>query len=72
MENRKPSALGSRHRFREDEIRVRKDHSAENLAVLCHLALNLLKQEKTTKGSIYAKRLQVDSNNDYPTSILKK
>ncbi len=29
--------------FREDECRVRTDHAAENLAVLRHMALNLLK-----------------------------
>jgi predicted transposase YbfD/YdcC len=57
--------------FREDESRVRKDHAAENLAVLRHMALNLLKNEKTSKGSIHAKRLQAGWNNDYLLSILK-
>ena len=57
--------------FREDESRVRKDHSAENLAVLRHLALNLLKRDKTAKGGIHAKRLQAGWNNDYLLSILK-
>jgi predicted transposase YbfD/YdcC len=32
--------------FREDESRVRKDYAAENLAVLRHIALNLLKKEE--------------------------
>lgn len=45
--------------FRGDDSRVRKDHSTENLAVLRHMALNLLKNEKTAKGGIHAKRLQV-------------
>lgn len=36
--------------FREDESRVQVGQGAENLAILRHLATNLLKQE-TTAGS---------------------
>jgi predicted transposase YbfD/YdcC len=43
--------------FREDEYRKRKDHSAENFAMLRRITLNLLKQEKTCKRSIAGKRL---------------
>lgn len=57
--------------FREDESRVRKDHGPENFAVLRHMALNLLKNEKSAKGGIHAKRLQAGWNNDYLLAILK-
>jgi len=54
--------------FREDESRIRKDNSPENFAVLRHIALNLLKNEKTFKGSIKTKRLMAG----WETSYLEK
>jgi predicted transposase YbfD/YdcC len=56
--------------FREDDSRVRQGDAAENLAMLRHMALNLLKQEKTAKGGIKAKRLQAAWNNDYLVKVL--
>jgi predicted transposase YbfD/YdcC len=44
--------------FREDESRVRKGYGAQNLAVLRHIALNLLRQEKSAKCGVKAKRLK--------------
>ena len=35
------------------------------------MALNLLKQEKTAKGGIHAKRLQAGWNHDYLLATLK-
>ena len=45
--------------FREDESRVRKGNSAENLSILLRLAMNLLKQDKSVKVGIEAKRKHV-------------
>lgn len=56
--------------FREDESRVRKDNSPENLAVLRHITLNLLKQEKSLKVGINAKRKRAGWDNDYLLKVL--
>jgi predicted transposase YbfD/YdcC len=38
--------------FREDDCRVRKDHAPENLGIVRHMAINLLKRETSLKGGI--------------------
>jgi predicted transposase YbfD/YdcC len=57
--------------FREDDARIRKDYSPQNFAVLRHIALNLLKQETTSKRSVKGKRLQAAWNNDYLLKVLR-
>jgi predicted transposase YbfD/YdcC len=56
--------------FNEDKCRVRKDHAPENVSILRHIVLNLLKQEKTSKGSIQTKRLKAAWENSYMLKIL--
>lgn len=63
--------------FREDECRIRKGKAPENFAVLRHIALNLLKNETSYKGSINTKRLKAawnrvpKENNSIPLIFLK-
>ena len=56
--------------FREDDSRGRKDNAPENLAVMRHIALNLLKQEKSLKVGIKAKRKRAGWDNDYLMKVL--
>lgn len=56
--------------FNEDQRRIRKGHGAENFSRLCRMALNLLKQDKTTKAGIHAKRLKAALDGDYLLKII--
>ena len=56
--------------FAQDHNRVHKDHAPENLAVLQHIALNLLKQERSTRSSIKTKRLRAGWDDHYLFKVL--
>ncbi len=56
--------------FNEDGSRIRKDHAPENLALVRHVALNLLRKDTSAKGGIKAKRLKAGWDNDYLLRIL--
>ena len=56
--------------FREDESRIRMGHGPENFAVLRHIALNLLRQEITFRGSIKSKRHRAGWNDSYLKKVL--
>jgi predicted transposase YbfD/YdcC len=56
--------------FQEDASSVRLGHAPENLASIRHLALNLIRQERSSKGSIATKRFRAALDDSYLCSIL--
>ena len=56
--------------FYEDASQCCRGYSAENLAVIRHIGLNLLSRDKKTKVGVKAKRLKAGWNNNYLKTIL--
>ncbi len=55
--------------FHEDASRIRSGHAPQNMAVLRHIALNLLRRE-SSKGSLKTKRFRAALNDDYLAQVL--
>jgi predicted transposase YbfD/YdcC len=56
--------------FHEDLSRLRAGHATENLAILRHFALNLLRQDRSVRGSVATTRLRAALNDTYLRSLL--
>jgi len=56
--------------FKEDDSRARRDNAAENLAVMRHIALNTIKNDKTVKVGVKAKRYRAALMPDYTEKLL--
>jgi len=56
--------------FREDDSRVRVGHAPENLAIIRHLALNLLRMEPSRRASLATKRLCAALDDTYLRIVL--
>src|SRR6516164_4228956 len=58
--------------FNEDRCRIRKDHAAENMVALRHIALNLLRQEHSHRLSLRQKRLLCGLDEHYLLTVLSR
>jgi predicted transposase YbfD/YdcC len=58
--------------FNEDRCRIRKDHAAENMVALRHIALNLLRQEPSRRISLRQKRLLCGLDDHYLLTVIAR
>lgn len=56
--------------FREDDCRIRQGDGAQNMAVLRHMAVNLLRRESGHKRGIKARRKRAGWDRDYLFQVL--
>ena len=56
--------------FNEDQSRIRSKNSAENMAILRHLTLNILKRDKSVKRGVKAKRKLAGWDHAYLAQLL--
>ena len=58
--------------FNEDRCRIRKDHAAENMVALRHVALNLLRQDSSCRISLRQKRLLCSLDEQYLLTVIAR
>ena len=58
--------------FNEDRCRIRKDHAAENMVALRHMALNLWRQEVSRRLSLRQKRLLCGLDEHYLLTVIAR
>jgi predicted transposase YbfD/YdcC len=57
--------------FQEDNSRIRKDNAPANFAVLRHMAVNIISQNKSRKLSVRSKRFLATLDEEYSTELLE-
>ena len=56
--------------FKKDDSRIRRGVAAENMRVMRHLALNLIRKESESKFSVHRKRLKAGLYDEYREKVL--
>ena len=57
--------------FKEDNSRIRKDNAPANFAVLRHIAVNIIGQNKSRKLSVRSKRFLASLDEEYSNELLE-
>ena len=57
--------------FKEDSSRIRKDNAPANFAVLRHIAVNIISQNKSRKLSVRSKRFIATLDEEYSNELLE-
>ena len=57
--------------FEEDNSRIRKDNAPANFAVLRHIAVNIINENKSRKLSVRGKRFLATLDEEYSTELLE-
>jgi predicted transposase YbfD/YdcC len=57
--------------FKEDNSRIRKDNAPANFAVLRHIAINIIGQNKSRKLSVRSKRFLATLDEEYSNELLE-